>query len=184
MPGTNINIVIPIIEKYSGKKIGKDIGLAVNPEFLREGIAINDFLKPDRIIIGYNDERTKVQLEKLYKDINSPILFTSFSGASNFQLNPVDLLMTKSDNQNYTHTVFAGVAATQSCGPCHNWTQNIYNTYISGLYDFEYASMIGYDGEGNVLNYDAVYWALNYTIGTFPTTIIDGDFERIAGDHA
>jgi len=111
------------------------------------------------------------------------ILFASFSGASTIQINKYFESTEKSDNQDYTHTVFAGVAFTQSCGPCHNWSKNIYDTYMTGLYDFEYASMIGYDENGNVLNYDAVYWSLNYTVGTFPTTIIDGNYERIAGDH-
>jgi hypothetical protein len=111
------------------------------------------------------------------------LFFASFSGASTIHINFFEVIDEKSDNQNYSHTVFAGVASTQSCGPCHNWSQNIYNTYMTGLYDFEYVSMIGYDENGNVLNYDAVYWSLNYTVGTFPTTIIDGDFERISGDH-
>jgi hypothetical protein len=111
------------------------------------------------------------------------LLFASISGASNFQNNINNGLNAKLNDQNYTHTVFAGIAATQSCGPCHNWTLNIYDTYLTGLYDFEYASMIGYDTNGNVLNYDAVYWSLNYTVGLFPTTIIDGDYERISGDH-
>jgi hypothetical protein len=113
----------------------------------------------------------------------SVLLFASFSGASSFQISQNNIIDLLSDNQNYSHTVFAGVAFTQSCGPCHNWSENIYNTYTSGLYDFEYASMIGYDEKGNVLNYDAVFWSLNYTVGTFPTTIIDGDFERVSGDH-
>ena len=111
------------------------------------------------------------------------LFFASFSGASSLYITPFEIINERSDNQNYSHTVFAGVAFTQSCGPCHNWSQNIYDTYMSELYDFEYASMIGYDEYGNVLNYDAVYWSLNYTVGTFPTTIIDGDYERISGDN-
>jgi len=111
------------------------------------------------------------------------LLFASFSGASTVNINNYSEINEKSDDRDYTHTVFAGVAFTQSCGPCHNWSINIYDAYMSELYDFEYASMIGYDESGNVLNYDAVYWSLNYTVGTFPTTIIDGDFKRISGDH-
>ncbi|KYK21601.1 hypothetical protein AYK21_00675 [Thermoplasmatales archaeon SG8-52-2] len=111
------------------------------------------------------------------------LFFASFSGATSLYITTYEKINEISDNQNYSHTVFAGVAFTQSCGPCNNWSKNIFDTYMTELYDFEYASMIGYDENGNVLNYDAVYWSLNYTIGIFPTTIIDGDFERISGDH-
>ena len=75
------------------------------------------------------------------------------------------------------------MAASQVCGPCHNWSHNIYNTYISGDYDFEYASMIIYDDEGHVLNYKAFDWASNYSVGSYPTTIFDGDYQRISGDN-
>ena len=51
VPNTTIEVVKPIIEKFSGKKLNLDFGLAMNPEFLREGVAINDFMNPDRIVI-------------------------------------------------------------------------------------------------------------------------------------
>jgi hypothetical protein len=111
------------------------------------------------------------------------LFFTSFSGAATFKINYINSNISKLANQNYSHTVFAGVAATQSCGPCHNWTKNIHNTYMSGDFDFEYATMIAFDEEGDVLNYDAFNWAENYSVSTFPTTIIDGNYQRINGDH-
>jgi hypothetical protein len=111
------------------------------------------------------------------------LIFASFSGASTFEKNLIQPLETESVNQNYSHTVFAGVAASQVCGPCHNWSHNIYNTYNSGDYDFEYASMIIYDDEGHVLNYKAFDWASNYSVGTYPTTMFDGDYQRITGDN-
>ena len=113
----------------------------------------------------------------------SLLIFSSFSGANTINMYLFEPLNTKSVIQNYSHTVFAGIVGSQVCGPCHNWSQNIYNTYISGDYDFEYASMIVYDDEGHVLNYDAFYWANNYSVGAFPTTIFDGDYQRISGDH-
>ena len=113
----------------------------------------------------------------------SILFFASFSGATAFRKNSKELSYIQSDNQNYTHTVFAGIAASQSCGPCHNWSNNMYNTYQSGLYDFEYATMICYDEEGLPLNYDAIYWANNYSTSRFPTTYFDGNFERIKGDY-
>lgn len=66
LPKTTDTHVRELIEKYSGKKTG-EFGLGMNPEFLREGTAINDFMFPDRIIIGFEDERTKRLLLKIYE---------------------------------------------------------------------------------------------------------------------
>jgi GDP-mannose 6-dehydrogenase len=73
LPGTIGQRVIPLIIKESGKQIGKDFGVASNPEFLRESSAINDFNKPPFTIIGTDDEQTASILEKLYQDIPAPI---------------------------------------------------------------------------------------------------------------
>ncbi|WP_297552012.1 UDP-glucose/GDP-mannose dehydrogenase family protein [Thermococcus sp.] len=81
LPGTTENVVKPIIEEKSGKRAFEDFGLAMNPEFLREGVALRDFLNPDRIVIGVLDERTKNVLEELYAPINAPKLFTDIKTA-------------------------------------------------------------------------------------------------------
>ncbi|WP_010479310.1 UDP-glucose dehydrogenase family protein [Thermococcus zilligii] len=81
LPGTTEEVVKPILEETSGKKAFKDFGLAMNPEFLREGVALSDFLNPDRIVIGVQDERTKKVLEELYTPINAPKLFTDIKTA-------------------------------------------------------------------------------------------------------
>ena len=65
VPGTTDTIVRKEIEKASGKTF-PDFGLGMNPEFLREGEAIADFMDPDRIVIGYEDQRTLTLLEELY----------------------------------------------------------------------------------------------------------------------
>ena len=67
-PSTTDTYVKKIIEKYSNKKLSKnEFGLGMNPEFLREGSAIKDFINADRIVIGYEDNKTKECIKKIYK---------------------------------------------------------------------------------------------------------------------
>ncbi len=66
VPGTTDTVVLPILEKHSGKNAGKDFGVGMNPEFLREGVAIPDFMYPDRIVIGGIDERSQAILGEIY----------------------------------------------------------------------------------------------------------------------
>jgi UDPglucose 6-dehydrogenase len=66
VPGTTMSIVKPIVEAISGKFFGRDMGLAVNPEFLKEGSAVVDTFEPDRIVIGEFDERSGEVLLSLY----------------------------------------------------------------------------------------------------------------------
>lgn len=69
--GTAEGVVKPIIEKESGKEAFEDFGLAMVPEFLREGSAVEDFFNPDRIVLGVRDERTRKILEELYSPFNA-----------------------------------------------------------------------------------------------------------------
>ena len=66
VPGTTDEVVLPILEQASGKRAGHDFGVSMNPEFLREGSAIGDFMEPDRIVYGGSDERTFTVLNELY----------------------------------------------------------------------------------------------------------------------
>ena len=76
-PGTTDNHVRKVLEYISDKKAGIDFGLGSNPEFLREGNAVHDFLSPDRIVIGADDSRTADALKALYSSIDSRIVVTS-----------------------------------------------------------------------------------------------------------
>ncbi len=80
-PGTTEEVVRPILEKQSEKKAFKDFGLAMNPEFLREGSAVNDFFNPDRIVIGVKDDRSREIINTLYSQFNCPKLFVDIKTA-------------------------------------------------------------------------------------------------------
>lgn len=67
VPGTTEDVVLPILAEASGKSPGIDFGVGMNPEFLREGVAVQDFLNPDRIVIGGNDEAALDVMARLYE---------------------------------------------------------------------------------------------------------------------
>lgn len=66
VPGTTDGVVLPALEEASGKRAGVDFGVGMNPEFLREGEAVDDFMAPDRIVLGGIDERSIEILARIY----------------------------------------------------------------------------------------------------------------------
>src|ERR1700730_2875883 len=81
LPGTAESIVIPALEQTSGKRLGKDFGVCVNPEFMREGTAVADFLEPAMTIIGAADAYHGGMLREIYKWAPGRIFETSFRAA-------------------------------------------------------------------------------------------------------
>lgn len=66
LPGTCLDLLVPILEKASGKVAGLDFGVAVNPEFLREGSSVRDFFDPPKTVIGELDEASGDVVAALY----------------------------------------------------------------------------------------------------------------------
>jgi UDPglucose 6-dehydrogenase len=66
VPGTTDGVMLPILEKASGKKAGRDFGVGMNPEFLTEGQAVQDFMFPDRLVLGGIDDKSISVLEEIY----------------------------------------------------------------------------------------------------------------------
>ena len=66
VPGTTEDGGRPILEESSGKTAGSSFGVGMNPEFLREGVAVADFMNPDRIVLGGIDDRTLAVMGDLY----------------------------------------------------------------------------------------------------------------------
>lgn len=83
IPGTTDELVIPSLEEFSGKKVGRDFGVCMNPEFLREGQAIKDILSPKDIgiVIGEHDEKSGDPLVELYSSFEAEIMRTSIRTA-------------------------------------------------------------------------------------------------------
>jgi len=83
VPGTTKDFVIPVLERFSGKKAGVDFGVCMAPEFLREGRAIHDFLFPKDtgIVIGELDARSGSLLLEIFKGFDGEVLRTSLGCA-------------------------------------------------------------------------------------------------------
>jgi len=76
VPGTTRDVVLPILKKHAAT-----FGLCMNPEFLREGMALEDFLNPDRMVIGELDVKSGDMLMKAYQKFNAPFVRVPLSTA-------------------------------------------------------------------------------------------------------
>lgn len=72
-PGTTEELIIPAVEEESGKRAGRDFGVCMNPEYLREATAQEDFSRPWLVTIGQLDERSGEALQALYAGYDCPV---------------------------------------------------------------------------------------------------------------
>jgi len=83
IPRTTQRVILPILQRMSGKKVGKDFGLVTNPEFLRETMAIKDTLYPHAIVLGGDNNIFLKKVRKFYYNLhhNVPIVLTNYGTA-------------------------------------------------------------------------------------------------------
>ncbi|ABN56141.1 MULTISPECIES: UDP-glucose dehydrogenase family protein [Methanoculleus] len=91
-PGTTAGLVVPAILEHSGRN---EIGFAMNPEFLREGRAVEDFLHPDRIVIGSRDDRSGEAVAAVYRGLSAPVVRCGLTAAEMIKYASNALLATK-----------------------------------------------------------------------------------------
>ncbi len=72
-PGTVEGQIIPLLERVSGKQAGKDFGVCMNPEFLRESTAVRDFYKPPFTVVGALDTQSANVVAGLYDGVDAPL---------------------------------------------------------------------------------------------------------------
>jgi UDPglucose 6-dehydrogenase len=78
VPGTTDTVVLPLLEQHSCKRAGEHFGVGMNPEFLSEGVAVPDFMQPDRIVLGGIDARTLAVMDAVYAPFAGvPVLRTN-----------------------------------------------------------------------------------------------------------
>ncbi len=80
VPGTTENIILPALSHSSGKKAPDDFSLCYSPEFLREGKAMQDFLKPDKLVIGFKDTICVNNIKHVLNPI-CPVIETNYKTA-------------------------------------------------------------------------------------------------------
>lgn len=77
LPGSSRSLVIPTLEKASGKVAGREFGVCFNPEFLREGTSVFDFYNPPKTVLSATDDRSLGLLREIYKDLPGEVFETT-----------------------------------------------------------------------------------------------------------
>lgn len=113
LPGTTDTLVRQLIEETSGKRLG-EYGICMNPEFLREGSAIDDFLNPDRIVIGHDDPKSGQPVAELYRSFDCPKIYTSLRNAEMIKYASNALLATLVSYSNEIATMCEAIPGTDA----------------------------------------------------------------------
>lgn len=152
LPGITENLVVPALEASSGGKAGRDFGVCMNPEFLREASAEEDFRNPWIVVIGEHDQRSGDLLEWLYKPLcqrtRAPIFRTDLRTAE----------MTK-----YAHNLYNAVKisfanemwqVSRELGVDGNQVMALVAQSAEGMWNPRYGTRGGFPYEGNCLPKD------------------------------
>ena len=114
IPGTMKNVVLPILERNSKKKAGKDFGLISNPEFLQESQAIQDTIKPYAVVLGGYRTKFMKKTEKFFSRFNPniPIIITNHQTAEIIKYANNSFLATKISFINQLANICQGIPDT------------------------------------------------------------------------
>ena len=114
IPGTMKNVVLPILERNSKKKAGKDFGLISNPEFLQESRAIRDTIKPHVVVLGGYRTKFMRKTEKFFSRFNPnvPIIITNHQTAEMIKYANNSFLATKISFINQIANICQGIPDT------------------------------------------------------------------------
>ena len=114
IPGTMKNVVLPILERNSKKKAGKDFGLISNPEFLQESRAIQDTIKPHVVVLGGYRTKFMKKTEKFFSRFNPnvPIIITNHQTAEMIKYANNSFLATKISFINQIANICQGIPDT------------------------------------------------------------------------
>ena len=114
IPGTTKNVILPILEKNSRKKAGKDFGLISNPEFLQEGRAIHDTIKPHAVVLGGYKTKFMKKTEKFFSWLNPnvPIIISNHQTVEMIKYANNSFLATKISFINQIANICQGIPDT------------------------------------------------------------------------
>jgi GDP-mannose 6-dehydrogenase len=85
-PGTTEGLLIPLLERTSGKKCGVDFGVAFSPEFLREGTAVHDYRIPAKTVVGATDEHALEVARNIFAPYTHDIITPAITTAESVKL--------------------------------------------------------------------------------------------------
>ena len=114
IPGTMKNVILPILERNSKKKAGKDFGLISNPEFLQEGRTIQDTIKPHVVVLGGYRTKFMKKTEKFFSEFppSVPIIVTNHQTAEMIKYANNSFLATKISFINQIARICEGIPDT------------------------------------------------------------------------